>query len=534
MKSIISSHIKIFIALCLFVLLQSCNDNSHAQIELTIAGRIYNNSDDTWEGVDIPRSSPTKLIFKNNRITSDNRYGYLLQAGDESRTANNNNLDGAVISGNMLTWTGTDMEVIPHGIFTGHNSNVVVKFNYLDKVPMGIIRKSATNMTNTGGGVAYNIIRGGVVGFVIKGMSGVNIYNNTFYQDRTESQTWRPHIHIYTNTDDNINSVSHNTKIFNNVFYTKHKTPMITIEDQESLNGFECNYNLYWSEAGPPVFNINGREITFEEWQQMGFDRNSVVMDPGFKDYTNLVPGSRLDFGTDLGSEWAEGLAVNATWSDSDPATAFQNGKWQVGARIYAEVSKSDTDGTPMHVQSVINDSDHSLIEVTFNKSLLTDTMPDPSSFNVNVNGANVAIEGVSGSGSRIYVRVSMVLRHEDDVTLSYNKPSSNPIRSAEGLLVNSLNPHVVVNNILSGTSTGAIKIFPNPAKQFFYISNIDAEKLPQIIRIYDLSGKLKFEKILESEVLHKVPFNLRPGAYIFHLKMGNDVEHKQKLLIIR
>lgn len=532
MKSINLYHIRVFICLGIMVLIQ-CSHNASAQVNLTIVGRVYNNSDDTWEGVNIPRSSPTKLIFKNNRITSDNRFGYMLQAGDESRTANNNNLDGAVISGNMLIWNGSDMEVIPHGIFTGHNSNVVVKYNYLNNVPMGIIRKSATNMTNTGGGAAYNIIRGGVVGIVIKGMSGVNIYNNTFYQDRSPSQTWRPHIHIYTNTDDNLNSVSHNTRIYNNIFYTKHKTPMITIEDQESLNGFECNYNLYWSEAGPPVFNVNGREITFEEWQQMGFDRNSTVMNPGFKDHVNLIPGSRLDFGTDLGLEWAEGLAVNAVWSNSDPATAYQNGKWQVGARIFGEDIKSDMGSTPLHIQSVINDTDHSTIEMTFNQSL-SDVLPDPSSFHVNVNGANVAIEGVTVSGSKVFVKVSMVLMHEDDVTISYNKPSANPLKSIEGNEAHSLNPHVVVNNILSGAPAGRIKIFPNPAKQHFYISNIDSEKLPQVIRIYDLSGKLKFERIMQTEVLHKVPVNLRPGAYILYMKLGSDVEHKQKLLIIR
>jgi hypothetical protein len=90
-----------------------------------------------------------------------------------------------VITGNKLIWTGSDMKVIPHGIFTGHNRNVIIKYNYLDDVPMGIIRKSSNNMSNTAGGVAYNIVKGGVVGMVVKGMSNVNIFNNTFYNDRT-------------------------------------------------------------------------------------------------------------------------------------------------------------------------------------------------------------------------------------------------------------------------------------------------------------------------------------------------------------
>ena len=63
--------------------------------------------------------------------------------------ATNNNLDGEIITGNKFTWSGTDMKCITHGLFAGNNINAVIKYNYLDNVPMGIIRKSASNMINT-------------------------------------------------------------------------------------------------------------------------------------------------------------------------------------------------------------------------------------------------------------------------------------------------------------------------------------------------------------------------------------------------
>jgi hypothetical protein len=125
----------------------------YAQTNLTISGRTYTNSDDFWLGVNIPRSVKTNLVFKNNSITSVNRNGYLLLAGDETPSPTNNNLDGAIITGNRFNWSGTDMEVIPHGLFTGHNRNVIIKYNYLNHVPMGIIRKSGNNMSNSGGGI---------------------------------------------------------------------------------------------------------------------------------------------------------------------------------------------------------------------------------------------------------------------------------------------------------------------------------------------------------------------------------------------
>lgn len=305
------------------------------QTQLTMSGKTYTNSEDTWLGVNIPRSEPTMLVFKNNSITSVNRYGYLLQAGDEGVRTTINNLDGAIITGNKLSWSGSDMTVIPHGIFTGHNKNVVIKYNYLRDVPMGIIRKSSNNMTNTSGGVAYNIVKSGTVGMVVKGMSNVNIFNNTFYQARTTSQTWRPLVHIYTNTDGENYSVAHGTKIYNNIFYTKYQTFAITIADNESLKGLECDYNVYWCENGAPRFNVAGSTKTFEQWQAMGYDKHSVVMDPRFRDLESFVPEKRIELGKDLGSEWSQGLATNAVWGSTDPATAAQNGTWQVGAVVH-------------------------------------------------------------------------------------------------------------------------------------------------------------------------------------------------------
>ena len=65
-----------------------------------------------------------------------------MQAGDEIPSAYNNNLDGEIIPGNKFIWNGTDMTSITHGIFTGFNINARIKYNYCDKIPMGIIRKS--------------------------------------------------------------------------------------------------------------------------------------------------------------------------------------------------------------------------------------------------------------------------------------------------------------------------------------------------------------------------------------------------------
>jgi len=313
---------------------------------LTVTGQTIINSDTTWNGYYVDRYEPMTFTFSNNSITSQNYSNYMLQAGDEDIQPTNNNLAGEVITGNRLTWNGTDMTSICHGVFTGCNINVVIKYNYLEKVPMGLIRKSASNMVNTSGGVAYNILNKTFIGTVVKGISNVNIYNNTYYSDRTfaNTQYGRALIDVYTNTDLVPNSVAHNTKIKNNIFYTKYQINNIRVLDNESLIGFESDYNLFYCESGTPMFEISGTQITFAQWQALGYDTHSVVVNPNFIDFVNFVPTTRLNYGTNLGSTWQTGLSTSAVWIvGSTPTTSDQNGTWQVGARVYASSATAPT-----------------------------------------------------------------------------------------------------------------------------------------------------------------------------------------------
>jgi len=311
-----------------------------AQVALIREGILINNSlTGAWGGDAIPHSVPTAFTYQNNSIISVNYEGYMLQAGDEVVGSTNNNLDDEIITGNKFTWNGTSMTSITHGIFTGHNINAVIKYNYLEKVPMAIIRKS-NGMTNTAGGVAYNIVRNPNVGIVVKGMNNVTIYNNTFYSERTTSDTYRGLIDIYTNTDITPNGSSTGSKIYNNIFYTKHQIANIFVYDNNSLVGFESDYNVFYCEDGTPMFKYLGTFKTFAQWQALGYDTHSRIVNPNFTSFTTLVPSARLDFGTNLGAEWQTGLSTTAQWLlGTSPTTANQNGAWQVGARLYQHSS---------------------------------------------------------------------------------------------------------------------------------------------------------------------------------------------------
>ncbi len=306
------------------------------------------------QGVNVPRSVKTQFEFLNNSVTSVNSFGYLLQAGDENPAATNNNLDGEIISGNRFVWNGTDETSMTHALFTGYNVDVVVKYNYLLNTPNGIQRKS-DGMADVNGVIAYNILKNPKLGVAVKGISGIKIYNNTFYSDKTSDQTWRGLVDIYNNTDNGLNAPSKGTRVFNNIFYTRNHIYNINIHDPECLEEFECDYNVYWCEAGDPIFQVDGKTKTFAMWQAMGYDLHSVVINPNFTDYIAFVPALRLDYGIDLGETFKEGLSIDATWNRTAPETAPQNGPWQVGARVYSAPASGEEDGEkwPANVTSV-------------------------------------------------------------------------------------------------------------------------------------------------------------------------------------
>ena len=315
------------------IILFNCKDDNK-MATVVISGQTYNNSDSVWNGVNISRSEPTDFSFLNNKITSVNDEGYQLQAGDELVGSTNNNLDGEIISGNQFIWNGSQSDSITHAVFAAFNKNVHIRYNYVLRGPMALIRKSDGEY-DTSGGIYYNIVNNAWANAVnIKGMSGVKVYNNTFYSSRTMGETWRGIVHIYSN--DNPVASAEGTDIKNNIFYTVNQIYNISLRDADCVSGFKSDYNIFYCESGGPIFEYLGASKTFAEWQGLGYDLHSTVVDPDFVDFVNFVPTARLDYGTNLGVNYSVGLTLSAEWVVGlSPATISQDSNWQVGARLF-------------------------------------------------------------------------------------------------------------------------------------------------------------------------------------------------------
>ena len=237
----------------LILLFLSISSLVSSQTILNIAGQTYINSDPAWTGIIINWSTPTTLSFRNNSITCVNTGAHMLSAGAEAPSTSDNNLDGEVITGNKITWNGAGV-VETEALLLGYNKNQIVEYNYLDKTPYAAVFKSGNsstgNMTSTSGGFAYNIVRNSQVHVRVKGMNGVPIYNNTFFDNNSSANAF---IYISLNPD-NGKTASTGTKIKNNIFYTTTGKGMIYAQEPGDLSGLVCDYNVYYSTTGGPRF----------------------------------------------------------------------------------------------------------------------------------------------------------------------------------------------------------------------------------------------------------------------------------------
>jgi hypothetical protein len=315
----------------------------------TVSGQSYNlqSANNDYMGVISDRSATYQFNFLYNYITSNiisggGGAGYMLEFGDEEPSSTNWRLNGMVVSGNYLNWTGgvQSPPVEPHGVFAGaYNADVKMTYNYLNQVPMALIEKSdgsQSNSTNrlTSGGICYNIVYNPQYsGVNIKGMANTNVYNNTFYQSIVPATAI---IDIYDNTAAN---QSQGTHIYNNIFYTTSTSAYnISVDVIGDTIGLRSDYNVFYCTAGTPMFRVVNTTYTFSQWQALGHDAHSVVVNPNFLDFTNFVPSAPLYYGTNLGAAWQTGLAANAVWSTSAmPGTTNQGSIWQVGARIISQ-----------------------------------------------------------------------------------------------------------------------------------------------------------------------------------------------------
>ncbi len=91
------------------------------------------------------------------------------------------------------------------------------------------------------------------------------------------------------------------------------------------------------------------------------------------------------------------------------------------------------------------------------------------------------------------------------------------------------------VNAVRPLTKANKLETYPNPSTDAFYLKVPEGLKGPMEVRIFDLSGKLVYQNILEASLMAKHRFNMNgyaPGTYMVTLKHGKDLYSSEQIKV--
>jgi uncharacterized repeat protein (TIGR02059 family) len=150
----------------------------------------------------------------------------------------------------------------------------------------------------------------------------------------------------------------------------------------------------------------------------------------------------------------------------------------------------------PVYTGSVINNATPSLLEITYNVSL-TNIVPAASAFSVRVNSVVRTVNTVAISGTKVQLTLANPIVYGDVVTISYTKPSVNPLQTASLGQAATLSAQSVVNNCINVSPMVAITS-PINNSSFTALANItitanvtDADGSISIVEFYNGSIKI-------------------------------------------
>ena len=129
----------------------------------------------------------------------------------------------------------------------------------------------------------------------------------------------------------------------------------------------------------------------------------------------------------------AEDDGAASGWSISDSRlNKTGNASWesQPGILLFAIKGKLATPGP--EPERAVTTVDRTKVVVTFNEHLNTGSTPATGAFTVTVNGASRVVSTVNVSGSAVTLTLASPVSSTDLVTVSYDKPATNPLQGSD------------------------------------------------------------------------------------------------------
>ena len=126
--------------------------------------------------------------------------------------------------------------------------------------------------------------------------------------------------------------------------------------------------------------------------------------------------------------------------------------------------------GAPAYISSLIANATPSVLEITFSMTL-ANIIPAASAFNVTVNSTTRSVSSVSVSGTKVSLTLASPVIYGNVITVSYTKPSTNPLQTSAGGQVASFSNQNVTNNL----AAPAVPV---------YVSSLIANATPYVLEM--------------------------------------------------
>ena len=305
-----------------------------------------------------------------------------------------------------------------------------------------------------------------------------------------------------------------NMKLYNNIAYKNklqgfafvaHNRPDIlknNISYRNSANGSFQSKQAHNNNSWDSGVTISDEDFVSLDGTQLGAPRKANGSLPDIT-FLALAPGSdMIDKGVDVGTPYAGKLP------DMGP---FE---------VTGTTSVTPKDSV-LFVSSVIEDDKPDVLQVTYN-STLTNILPAPTAFTVNVNSAARTVSSLSISGTKLLLTIANPVSFGDIITVAYKKPASNSLQNTAGKIATDLPAKPVANLVSDQSITGVTSL------DDAIVENIIPQKAPEYLRAVIENGTPNILEITYSEDLADTV----PGRAAFIVKVNGTSQQVTEVSI--
>jgi len=267
-------------------------------------------------------------VHHNYLLTNANSHH--ISVGAEETTTGDNKIKNIIIEKNSVVdrsrYTLGGYTTIAHNIYIGFQKDGIMRYNYVNGGGICLIYKGSSGTESTEAAIYGNIaINGFNNDLYVKGVRGMKVYNNTFYNNWNTLSLANGHMFY---TGGNYGGDEPDNCIFKNNIVIDESvldyTELIYVGTPATL-GFVSDNNILFTQNGKVgYFGGLVAECDFTTWQAAGFDANSLNQNTPFFDLATwkMWLATPVKSGADLDAMFETLLDISTDWGSS---TSFPN-----------------------------------------------------------------------------------------------------------------------------------------------------------------------------------------------------------------